>query len=53
MENVYTHMTEKAQKEIKTASSEVLGLDQEEQSTGLTTEEEQLLYSLLKKKYGK
>lgn len=52
-ENVYTHMTEKAQKEIKTASSEVLGLNQEESaSSGLSPEEERLLYSLLKKKFG-
>lgn len=54
VENVYTHMTENAQKNIKTASSEVLGIGTEPSSeTGLTEDEEKMLYELLKKKFEK
>lgn len=54
VENVYTHITENAQKEIKTASSEILGLDQSQDSVnGLSPEEEKMLYLLLKKKFEK
>lgn len=54
VENVYTHITENAQKEIKTASSEILGLDQSQNSvSGLSPEEEKMLYLLLKKKFEK
>lgn len=51
VENIYTHMTENARKEIKTASSEILGLSAQEEQTGLSEEEEKLLLSLLQKKY--
>lgn len=50
-ENVYTHMTENARKEIKTASSEVLGMNMNQSSGGLTEEEEKMLYALLQKKF--
>ena len=56
VENIYTHMTENARKEIKTASSEILGLNQQEvqsEQSGLTEEEERLLLSLLQKKYSR
>ncbi len=54
VENVYTHITENAQKEIKTASSEILGLNQSQDSvSGLSPEEEKMLYLLLKKKFEK
>ena len=52
VENVYTHMTENAQKDIKTASGEILGLTPKTPSTGLSESEERLLYELLQKKYG-
>lgn len=52
VENIYTHMTENAQKEIKTASSEILGIKSETPSAGLSEGEERLLYQLLQKKYG-
>lgn len=50
VENVYTHMTENARREIKTASSEVLGLDTS--TNALSDDEERLLYELLKRKFG-
>lgn len=52
VENVYTHLTENARKEIKTASSEVLGIQKDEPS-GLTEDEEKMLYILLEKKFKK
>lgn len=52
VENVYTHLTENARKEIKTASSEVLGI-QKDKSSGLTEDEEKMLYLLLEKKFKK
>lgn len=52
VENVYTHLTENARKEIKTASSEVLGI-QKDESSGLTEDEEKMLYILLEKKFKK
>lgn len=62
-QNIYTHITEDARKQIKTASSEVLGINTHKATKGqietnnkviggLTEEEEKLLYELLKKKYG-
>ena len=62
-QNIYTHITEDARKQIKTASSEVLGINTPKATKGqietnnkviggLTEEEEKLLYELLKKKYG-
>lgn len=62
-QNIYTHITEDARKQIKTASSEVLGINTTKATKGqietnnkviggLTEEEEKLLYELLKKKYG-
>ena len=53
VENVYTHLTENAQKEIKTASSEVLGLTQMHSNNTLSEDEEKMLYLLLQKKFGK
>ena len=52
-QNIYTHITEDARKSIRTASSQVLGLDNKDNNIGgLNEEEERQLYELLKKKYG-
>lgn len=62
-QNIYTHITEDARKQIKTASSEILGINTHKATKGqietnnkviggLTEDEEKLLYELLKKKYG-
>lgn len=53
VENVYTHLTENARKEIRTASTELLGYESESKvQSRLSSDEEKLLYELLKRKYG-